>query len=230
MYDLARRLMSECFGTALLLITVVGSGLTAERLATDSGLALLGSAIATGATLFVIISLFSAVSGAHFNPLITLVAAVRQVLVWREAWLYVMVQIIGAISGLIVTRWMFDLPLARPAHTVFGTRGLWVSEAFATCGLVVSVMMANHYARQQVAVIVAAYVATTFYCLPISIANPAAAIARSMTDTMFGIARSDLAAVVLMQIVGAVLGGAIASFLIRCGGPQRKYTQLTNRG
>lgn len=230
MHDLSRRLMSEYLGTALLLISVVGSGLTAERLATEKGIAMLGSAAATGATLFMIISIFAPVSGAHFNPLVTLGAAVRGILAWHYAWLYILVQITGAISGVILMHWMFDLPLMRSTHTVMGTRSLWVSEAFTSCGLMVSIMMANHYARQQMAAIVAAYVATTFYCLPLSIANPAAALARSITDTMFGVAKADLATVMLMQITGGLLGGAIASFLLRREVRQTDTKTLSSRG
>jgi glycerol uptake facilitator-like aquaporin len=208
MYNLSRQAFCEFLGTFLLVATIVGSGIAAERLSAERNLTIFASAAVTGAIVFVLVTLFKPISGAHLNPAITVVIALKRIMPLRNAGMYILAQTFGAVGGVIVTRWMFGLPLTGIVDANVADAVVWGSEALATCGLILTVILAGRYAEKSLAVIVAAYVFATFYALPSSVANPAATVARSLTDTRFGIGWYDVVDLVTMQVAG--VAGAIA--------------------
>ncbi len=207
-FPLDRRLAAEFVGTALLLATVVGSGIMAERLAGGNvALALLGNTIPTGAILYVLITLFGPVSGAHFNPVVTLAFSLVGDLRLRHAGLYVLVQIVGGVAGVWLAHAMFDLPLMQlSTKTRFGS-GQWVSEAVATAGLILTIFgILQSRNRHAIAPAVALYiVAAYWFTASTSFANPAVTIARSLTDTFAGIRPRDVPAFAVAQMAGGLV-------------------------
>src|SRR5690349_6550919 len=139
-FDLTRRLTSEALGTAILVATVVGSGIMADRLTDDVALALLGNTIPTGAILVVLITILGPISGAHFNPAVTMVFALRRELRLDLAWLYVVAQVVGGIAGTFLAHAMFELPIVQLSETVRTGTGHWIAEAVATFGLVFTIL------------------------------------------------------------------------------------------
>jgi len=205
--NLPRRLAAEAIGTAFLLIAVVGSGIMAAALSPDNaGVALLANAIATGAALYVLIALFGPISGAHFNPAVTLAFRLRREIAPRTAVLYVAVQIAAGISGVWIAHAMFDLPVLQLSDTPRTGPGQWVAEIVATYGLVLTVMGGLRHAPAQVPALVGAYIAGAYwFTASTSFANPAVTIARGLTDTFAGIDPAHAPAFVAMQVVGAAL-------------------------
>jgi glycerol uptake facilitator-like aquaporin len=211
-----RRLAAEALGTALLLAAVVGSGVMAERLADGNvALALLANAIATGAALVVLITVFGPISGAHFNPVVTLVMALRREIAPLEAFGYVFVQVLGAVAGVWAAHAMFDLPLWQVSDRVRSSPGQWFSEGVATFGLVVAILGAVRWRPDQVAAIVGLYITAAYwFTASTSFANPAVTIARSLTDSFAGIAPTSVPAFIVAQLLGALLAWGLMGWLI----------------
>lgn len=212
---LSRRLAGEFLGTALLVATVVGSGIMADQLTGDDALALLANSLATAAILFVAISLFAPISGAHFNPAVTLVSALRGEISARDSSLYAASQIVGGISGTIAAHAMFALPLIQQGGTERAAMSLVFSEGVAAFGLVFLILAASAF-RKNVAALVALYIGAAYwFTASTSFANPAVTIARSFTDTFSGIRPSDAPAFIAAQLTGAVLAFFFARWLLR---------------
>jgi len=211
---LSKRLAAEFIGTAMLLATVVGSGIMAERLAGGNGaVALLANTIATGAALFALILSFSQISGAHFNPAVTMCEAINRSIKLRETIGYVFAQLAGAITGVAAANAMFDLPVLLASTKVRTGGSQWFSEFIATFGLI-AVIIAVSRIRSQFAVpaAAAAYITAAYwFTASTSFANPAVTVARSLTDTFAGIRPLDAPAFIAAQIVGALA----ATFVLR---------------
>lgn len=212
----SRRLVAEALGTLLLVATVVGSGIMAERLAGGNmAVALLGNTLATGAILYVLITALGPVSGAHFNPAVTLVFALRRDLGWGTAAGFILVQILGAIGGTMLAHAMFEVPLIQVSTHARSGPAQWLSEAVATFALVFTILATLRARPDAVALTVAlVIVAGYWFTASTSFANPAVTIARSLTDSFSGIAPNDVAAFILAQTVGALLGWLVADWLV----------------
>ena len=216
MVDLPRRLVAEALGTALLVATVVGSGIMAETLTTDITLALLANTIATGTILVVLITILGPISGAHFNPAVSLVFALRGDLPRRDALLYAIVQIAGGIVGAILAHAMFALPLLQASSTVRSGVAQWLSEGVAAFGLVATILAGIRLQRHSVPMLVGLYITAAYwFTASTSFANPAVAIARAFTDTFSGIRPIDLPGFILAQLAGALAALALMSWLLR---------------
>ena len=211
MPGLARRLVCEGLGTAFLLAAVVGSGIMAQKLAGGNvALALLGNTLPTGAILVVLILIFGPLSGAHFNPAVSIAFALRRGLPWPEAALYIAAQIAGAMIGVWTAHLMFELPLWQLSATVRSGAGQWLAEAVATFGLVLTILGCAARTPAAVPYAVGLYITSAYwFTASTSFANPAVTLARSMSDTFAGIAPAGAAA-----FIAAQLGGMIAAVLL----------------
>ena len=220
MTPLSRRLAAEFIGTALLLATVVGSGVMGVALADgNDAVALLANAAATAAVLYVLIEVLGPVSGAHFNPAVTLAFRLRGEIGGREAAAYVAVQLIAAILGVLLAHLMFELPLLQPGIRVRTGGAQWASEAVATFGLVLTILLGVRHRPAAVPALVAAWIfAAYWFTASTSFANPAVTVARALTQTFAGIRPDDVAGFVVAQVAGAVLGVAAVRGL---GGSER---------
>src|SRR5712671_4093077 len=210
-------LIAEGLGTLLLVATVVGSGIMADRLAGgNQAVALLGNTIPTGAILVVLITILGPVSGAHFNPAVTLVFAGRGEFPWREVAPYVVAQCLGGIAGTIVAHLMFDLaPLAIGTTTRSGA-SQWLAEAVATFTLVLAILGGIRYAPQAIPWLVGLTITAAYwFTASTSFANPAVTLARGFTTTFAGIAINHVPGFILAQLVGAAIGGFVAAALFR---------------
>ncbi len=211
MPDLARRLAAEFLGTALLLAAVVGSGIMAERLTTDIALALLCNTVATAAMLYVNICVFGPISGAHFNPAITILAALDRTMSARTAVFYIGVQILGAIAGVIAAHAMFDQALFAWGIKARTGASQCLSEAVAVFGLLIAIEGSRSRRIESVAGVVALYIAAAYwFTASTSFANPAVTIARALTPSFSGIRPADVLGFVLAQSAGALLGWLVA--------------------
>lgn len=210
-----RTLVAEAIGSALLLAVVVGSGIMGQTLAAgNDAIALLANALATGAGLLVLITLFAPLSGAHFNPAVSLVMAWRGELPWPRLLPYLAAQVAGAVAGVLLAHAMFDLPLLQASQHVRSGWPQWLAEATATAGLLLTILGGVRHARDKVALLVALYiVAAYWFTASTSFANPAVTLARSLTDTFAGIAPADVGGFVLAQLAGAAIGGALGGWL-----------------
>lgn len=208
----SHRLFAEFLGTALLLAVVIGSGVMAERLAQcNVALALLCNTVATVFGLFVLIEVFGPVSGAHFNPAVSLVMAGRGELPWGLLLAYVAVQLFGAACGAWLVHAMFEMPLLQWSAKVRSGSGQWLAEIVATAGLLLVILRAP---AQKVSMLVACYIgAAYFFTASTSFANPAAAFGRMFSDSFAGIAPHSAPAFMLAQLVGAGLGLALHAAL-----------------
>ncbi|MEM8956840.1 MAG: MIP/aquaporin family protein [Pseudomonadota bacterium] len=216
MYDLTRRLAAEALGTGLLVCTVVGSGIMAERLTQDVALALLGNTIPTGAILVVLITIFGPISGAHFNPAVTTVFALRGDLPRSEAAPYIAAQIIGGLLGSLLAHAMFELPILQASTTVRTGPAQWLAEIVATFGLVATILAGLRFRAAAVPWLVGLYITAAYwFTASTSFANPAVAIARGFTDTFSGIRPQDVPFFVLAQLAGAVLALMLMGWLLR---------------
>lgn len=216
MIDLSRRLTAEALGTGLLVATVVGSGIMAETLTTDVALALLANTIATGAILVVLISTLGPISGAHFNPAVSLVFALRRELPARDAGYYALMQIVGGVLGAIAAHAMFALPLLQSSSTIRTGGAQWFSEGVAAFGLVAVILAGIRFERKAVPLLVGLYITAAYwFTASTSFANPAVAIARSFTDTFSGIRALDLPGFILAQVAGALVALALMTWLLR---------------
>ncbi len=212
---LARRLFAEGIGSAILFATVVGSGIMAERLGGGNvAVALLANAIATGAMLFVLITMLGPVSGAHFNPAVSAVAATRGHLSWSEAGFYLMAQLICGIVGVWLAHIMFGQPIVQfSTHGRTGF-GQWTGEVVATFGLIFTIIGTSKRRPETVPTSVALYITAAYwFTSSTSFANPAITIARSLSDGFAGIAPADVPGFILAQCIGAALGALAGKML-----------------
>ena len=200
-----QRLLAEALGTAFLLATVIGSGIMGTKLAGGNvALALLGNTLPTGAILVVLILIFGPVSGAHFNPAVTLAFAVRGEITPREASQYVMSQVVGAIVGVWAAHVMFDLPVWQLSMTVRSGFGQWFAEFVATFGLLLTIFGCIAVAPSSTAYAVGLYITAAYwFTASTSFANPAVTIARALSDTFAGIAPANVVAFICFQLLGA---------------------------
>lgn len=203
-----RRLFAEFLGTALLLATVVGSGIMGVALSDgNDGIALLANAAATAGVLYVLIVVFGPVSGAHFNPAVTLAMVLRREIARRDAIGYVAVQFAGAIAGVVLAHAMFDLPLVQPGTHVRTGGAQWLSEGVATFGLLLTILLGVRHRPAAVPTLVACWIfAAYWFTASTSFANPAVTLARGLTQTFAGIRLEDVLPFVCAQIAGALLG------------------------
>jgi glycerol uptake facilitator-like aquaporin len=209
-----RRLTAEFLGTCLLVATVVGSGIMAQSLTKDIALALLANSVATGAILVVLITILGPVSGAHFNPAVTLVFAIRRELLPTQAVLYVVSQLVGGVLGTIAAHVMFAMPALGSAEKVRTGPGQWFAEAVATFGLILIIQGGIRHQRPAVPWLVGLYITAAYwFTASTSFANPAVTLARSLTDTFSGIAPASVPAFILGQVLGAIAGLGVATTL-----------------
>ena len=201
----AQRLFGELLGTALLLAVVIGSGLMAERLSGGNvAVALLANTLATVGGLYVLIEVFGPVSGAHFNPAVSLAMALRGELPWTRLAGYVPAQLLGAALGAVLAHAMFDLPLLQVSSRLRTGTGQWIAEAVATAGLLLVILRAP---QARVAAMVAAYIGAAYwFTASTSFANPAAVFGRMFSDSFAGIAPASAPAFMLAEVLGAGLG------------------------
>jgi glycerol uptake facilitator-like aquaporin len=201
----AQRLFGELLGTALLLAVVIGSGLMAERLSGGNvAVALLANTLATVGGLYILIEVFGPVSGAHFNPAVSLAMALRGELPWTRLAGYVPAQLLGAALGAVLAHAMFDLPLLQVSARLRTGTGQWIAEAVATAGLLLVILRAP---QARVAAMVAAYIGAAYwFTASTSFANPAAVFGRMFSDSFAGIAPASAPAFMLAEVLGAGLG------------------------
>ncbi len=214
---IARRMAAEALGTAMLLAIVVGSGIMGERLAAgDTAIALLANAVATGAGLVVLITVFGQISGAHFNPAVTLVAVLRGELGWREATIYAAVQGVAAVLGVWLAHAMFGEPILQVSGKVREGVPLALSEGVATFGLVVAILGSARFRPDATPWIVGLYITAAYwFTASTSFANPAVTLARALTDRLAGIAPGSAPAFVMAQLIGAAAAGVVGAWLFR---------------
>lgn len=210
-----RALFAEALGSFFLFATVVGSGIMAESLAGGNvAVALLGNTLATAAILFVLITMLGPVSGAHFNPAVTLAFALRREIGAGLALGFVTVQLAAGIIGVWATHLMFDLPILQVSDTTRTGTGQWAGEAIATFGLVLTILATIEARREWVPASVALYIAAGYwFTSSTSFANPAITVARSLSDTFAGIAPGDVPGFVAAQVAGALAGLGAARLL-----------------
>ena len=215
-FDLQRRLVAEAIGTAMLVATVVGSGIMATSLTEDVGLALLGNTLATGAMLVVLITVLGPISGAHFNPAVSLVFAMLRSLPKRDLTGYLLAQIAGGVAGTIVAHLMFELPLVEFSSKVRTGGAQWFSEGVATFGLVAVILAGIRFEQKAVPWLVGLYITAAYwFTASTSFANPAVALARSLTNTFSGIRPVDLPGFWLAEIAGALLALILFTWLLQ---------------
>ncbi len=206
------RLIAEALGTAILLATVIGSGIMAETLAGGNvAIALLGNTIPTGAILVVLITIFGPISGAHFNPAVTLAMRLTGNIKTREAGLFVIAQIIGGLIGMLVAHGMFAEELMQLSTKARTGSAQWLSEIVATFGLVLVIFGGIRHAAHTVPMLVGLYITAAYwFTASTSFANPAVTIARSFSDTFAGINPAHMPGFILAQLIGALLAVAVA--------------------
>ncbi len=212
-----RPVIAEALGTALLLAAVVGSGIMAERLSGGNvGLALLANAIATGGALFALITMFGPISGAHFNPVVTLALTFRRESPARQVLPFIAAQLVGAILGVWLAHLMFDLPILQASTKVRTGIGQWSAEATATFGLVLLILLGVRRAAASLPAAVALYITGAYwFTASTSFANPAVTVARALSNSFAGIAPTDAPAFIVAQVVGAALAVVMAELLDR---------------
>jgi glycerol uptake facilitator-like aquaporin len=214
-HPLSRRIFSEGLGTAILVATVVGSGIMAERLAGgNQAIALLGNTMPTGAILVVIITILGPISGAHFNPVVTLVFAVRGEMPWSEVFPYIAVQCLGGIAGTGIAHLMFDFAPFAIGTTARSGAAQWFAESVATFTLIVTILGGLRHAPQVVPWLVGLTITAAYwFTSSTSFANPAVTLARGFTTTFAGIAINHVPGFVAAQLAGAAAGAVVCAFL-----------------
>jgi glycerol uptake facilitator-like aquaporin len=212
---LARRLASEGIGSFFLFATVIGSGIMAERLADgNDAVALLGNTLATGAILFVLITMLAPISGGHFNPAVSLVAASRGEMRWRHAALYILAQLLFGIAGAWAAHLMFELPTLQVSLRARTGLGQWAGEAIATFGLILTIWGTLRWRPAAVPASVALYITAAYwFTSSTSFANPAITVARSLSDSFAGIAPADVPLFVLSQLFGAAAAALVVRWI-----------------
>jgi glycerol uptake facilitator-like aquaporin len=214
-FDLSRRLVAEFLGTWLLVATVVGSGIMAENLAGGNvAVALLGNTIATGAMLVVLIAMLGPISGAHFNPAVSLVFTAAGELPLTTFGLYVVAQVCGGVAGTVTAHMMFELPLIQMSEHVRQGPSQFLSEVVATFGLIATILGCRRFRAEIIPVAVALYVVAGYwFTASTCFANPAVAIARSLTNTFSGIRPADAPWFILAELVGALIAAGLFRWL-----------------
>ena len=215
--NISRMLAAELIGTAFLLATVVGSGIMAEALAGGNvAIALLGNTIPTGAILVVLITMLGPISGAHFNPAVTLVFLIRREISVGLSAAYVAVQVIGGVAGVLAAHMMFDLDLLQFSEKARTGSAQWFAEGVATFGLVFTILATIKARAEAVPMAVGLYITAAYwFTASTSFANPAVTIARSFSDTFAGIDPSHTPAFIAAQIVGALAALAVCIWLLK---------------
>jgi glycerol uptake facilitator-like aquaporin len=216
-YSVAQRVAAEFLGTALLLATVIGSGIMGAKLsAGNDALALLGNTLPTGAILVVLITVFGPVSGAHFNPAVSGVFWLRGEVNSRLALFYVVAQVCGGLIGVAAAHAMFDLPVVQLATKMRTGTGQWFAEGVATFGLMLTILGTLQARPKAVAVNVGLYITAAYwFTASTSFANPAVTIARAFSDTFAGIRLADVVPFIIAQLAGALLAMLVAGWLFR---------------
>ncbi|WP_181705397.1 aquaporin [Chthonobacter rhizosphaerae] len=213
--DLPRRLAAEALGTAVLVATVVGSGIMADRLTEDVALALLGNTIPTGAILVVLIMVLGPISGAHFNPAVTAVFVARRELAAADGLAYAAAQVLGGLAGTLVAHLMFEHAPFALSPTVRTGAAQWLAEAVATFTLVAVILGGLRFRPEAVPMLVGLTITAAYwFTASTSFANPAVAIARSVTDTFSGIRPVDLPGFIVAELVGAFLALGLMGWLL----------------
>jgi len=217
---LARRLAAEGLGSAGLLAVVIGSGIMAERLAGgNEAIALLANTAATVGGLYVLIMVLAPISGAHFNPVVTLVGAIARDVPWRDVLPYAGAQLVGAVSGVWIAHAMFAIEILQTSTKVRTGPGIWLGEAVATFGLIACIRLGSRHAPGAVPGLVAAYIGAAYwFTSSTSFANPAVTVARALSDTFAGIAPGGVAAFIAMQVAGALAALWVSGWLARGDG------------
>jgi len=215
MSNIYRTLVSEWLGTMFLLATVIGSGIMAENLADGNmAIALLGNTIPTGAILVVLITILGPISGAHFNPAVTVAFLIRSEISLRLSLAYITVQIIGAVCGALLAHFMFELPLYQESEKLRTGIAQWGSEFVATFGLLATIFGTIHWREKAVPMMVGLYITAAYwFTSSTSFANPAVTIARSFTNTFSGIFPEHAFGFILAQLLAAVIGAYVLSWL-----------------
>ena len=211
--------LAEALGTFALLAVVVGSGIMGERLAEgNAAIALLANSLATGAGLYVLITALGPVSGAHFNPAVTLCMAVAGRFPWREVSPYLLAQCVGGALGVMAANIMFELPAVNWSTTFRDTPNLWVSEAVATAGLLATILLGIRFRPEAIATSVAMYITAAYwFTSSTSFANPAVTLARTLSDTFAGIAPCCVLGFVAVQLLVALAIGVLVRRLDQPG-------------
>ncbi|TYR30727.1 aquaporin family protein [Mesorhizobium microcysteis] len=213
--DRPRRLVAEALGTCILVATVVGSGIMADRLTDDMALALLGNTLPTGAILVVLITILGPLSGAHFNPAVTLAFVLRREIEAGDAVSYTVVQVAGGICGALLAHAMFELPILQASTTVRTGAAQWLAEAVAAFGLVFTILAGLRFRGDAIPWLVGLYITAAYwFTASTSFANPAVAIARAFTDTFAGIRPTDLPGFIAAELIGAIVAVALAGWLL----------------
>jgi len=216
---LHRRLLAEGVGTLLLLATVVGSGIMGTTLsAGNDGIALLANAAATAGALYVLITVLGPISGAHFNPAVTLAMRMRGDMTSPDAAAYIAVQLLSAVAGVLLAHAMFDQPLWQPGTHVRTGAAQWLSEGVATCGLLLTLLLGLRHRPAAIPALVASYIfAAYWFTASTSFANPAVTLARALTRSFAGIRPEDVGAFVVAQCMGAGIALLLARPLVPAG-------------
>jgi glycerol uptake facilitator-like aquaporin len=229
-FDMSRRLAAEALGTAFLVATVVGSGIMAESLTRDVALALLGNTIPTGAVLVVLITILGPISGAHFNPAVTMVFALKRELTPVEASAYILAQIAGGIAGTLIAHAMFALPLWDASLKVRTGGPQWLAEGIAAFGLVVAILAGLKFNRPALPWLVGLYITAAYwFTSSTSFANPAVAVARSLTNTFSGIRPADLPGFIAAELTGALAALWLMNWLLRSTGDKNGAAAALNK-
>lgn len=211
-FSATQRVFAEALGTLVLVATVVGSGIMGQELAGGNiAIALLGNTIATGAILYVLITALGPVSGAHFNPVVSCVFALRQDISWREAFLFMVAQIIGAVMGAFLAHGMFDQAIIQVSTNARSGPSQWLSEVVATFALLFAILMTLRMRPSAVPAAVALVITAGYwFTASTSFANPAVTIGRIFTDTFSGISPSDALPFIVAQFLGGLLAWVVA--------------------
>ena len=224
--SVSQRLAAEALGSALLLATVIGSGIMGDKLAGGNvALALLGNTLPTGAILVVLITMLGPISGAHFNPAVTSVLLLRGEIDARLSVGYIIAQIVGAVLGVLIAHAMFDLPLLQLSGKVRTGPDQWLAEAVATFGLLLTILATLKAKPSAIPVSVGLYITAAYwFTASTSFANPAVTIARGFSDTFAGIRPNDVAPFIAAQFVGALAALVVTRFLL--AEPARSFTRV----
>lgn len=212
-------MLAEALGSFFLFATVVGSGIMAENLSGGNvAIALLGNTLATAAILFVLITALGPVSGAHFNPAVTMIFWLQRELTANQAWAYVLIQLVGGLLGVWAAHLMFDLPLLQISQKLRTGTGQWAGEAIATFGLVFTILATLRSRREWVPVSVACYITAAYwFTSSTSFANPAITVARSLSNSFAGISPANVPAFILAQLAGALAAYGCSRVLLADG-------------
>ena len=212
-----KSIIAEWLGTLLLVCTVVGSGIMAEQLADgNDAVALLGNTLATGAILFVLITIFAPVSGAHFNPAVTVIMLLLKEIGKQQAALFIIFQILGGIMGSFLAHFMFDVEILQLSDKARSGMHQYGSEVVATFGLLLTILLGRKMRPDGVAMLVGLYISSAYwFTASTSFANPAVTIARSFSDSFAGIALADMPFFIIAQIIGALIAMWLGAYLLR---------------